>query len=177
MAKKSTSSLSESGGRIVDSGIAFGKMKNAVGAVFCLFIGGLLFLFGIYYAFFKEDKPTQEIQGEALADSDTKTTMDKDGNVKFTSVTEVKWTVDGKEYTKIVVGSTAHKKGGLVKLEYVIGQPGDADICCRTKNATVGYWMMGIGTVFLLLGAVMWHFRNNEFLAAANALNTVVRLN
>lgn len=167
-----TSSLSASGGRIVDSGVAFGKIKNAAGAVFCLFIGGLLFLFGIYYTFFKEDKPTVEIQGEAVADSETKTSMDNDGNVKFTSLTEVKWTVDGKEYTKTVVGSTAHKKGGLVKLEYIVGQPGDAVICCRMKNATWGYWMLGIGSILLLIGAVMWHFRNNEFLAAANALNT-----
>ena len=172
MAKKSTSSLSASGGRILDSGVAFGKIKNAAGAVFSLFIGGLLFLFGIYYAFFKEDKPTVEIQGEAVADSDTKTSMDSEGNVKFTALTEVKWTVDGKEYTKTVAGSTAHKKGGLVKLEYIVGQPADAVICCRTKNSTWGYSMLGLGTMFLLAGSVMWYLRNNEFLAAANAINT-----
>ena len=170
MAKKD--SLSDTGNTVVKSAIAFGKLKNTAMALLLLFVGALLFVIGLYYAFIKEETPTVTIEGECLNDSEVHVSFDRDGNRVEKALTEVKWTVDGVEYTKIIATSKGFKKGDLMKIEYVVGVPGDAWHCCRMKNATWGYIMMGIGILFLLFGAGLWYFRNNEFLAAGNALGT-----
>ena len=169
---KKKGSLSDTGNSLVQSGIAFGKIKNAAGAAFMMFIGTILILIGLYYIFFKEDTPTVSMEGECLEESEVRVHFNKEGERITTAYTDVKWVVDGVEYTKVIKTSKKYLKGDLMKIEYVVGVPDDAWNCCRTKNAVWGYWMTGGGSIFVLLGAVLWYFRNNEFLAAGSALGT-----
>lgn len=152
--------------RLMDGAVGFGKFQIWVGIILFGIISALCLFFGIWYLV-SEDVPVEK--GKAVVDADSVCQYVHSGDSSdYVCTTTVSYQVNGKDYNIPIKSNVKHLKGNEVNIEWEKGAPGSAMLCCRTKNSTIGFALIGIG-IFCGGGAALnYYFRNNEFYAAAS---------
>lgn len=162
------------GDRLMDGAVGFGKFQIWVGIILFGFIGTLLLLAGIWW-YVSIDVPVEK--GKAVVREDFKCQYINRGDNATEKVCTgvVSYQVNGKDYNINISADVMYLKGNEVEIEWEVGKPESAMLCCRTKNKTIGMYMIIGSVICFAASGLNYYFRNNEFYAAATGASAFMR--
>lgn len=161
------------GERLMDGAVGFGKFQIWIGIVLFGFLSVACLLGGISF-FFAEDVLTETGKGVVNEDSQCQYVHSGDSS-KLVCDTTVSYQVNGKDYKIPISTNTRHLKGSEVDIEWEVGKPETAMICCRTKNKVIALILFCVSLLFAAGAGFNYYFRNNEAYAAGTAAGFFMR--
>jgi len=150
---------------IYDSASDFGVFMALIGLISAVFFGVIMIIIALYLIF---DRGTHssEINAEVVNSKcdmykDSKNKMHKECN------TEIKYTVENKEYVNTVVTQTIQANGAKVNIVYNPSNPGDS--LFKTGWRKIGAYILLATALFIIVAASIRYYIVKNFKIAAAA--------
>jgi len=153
-----------------------GKFAGMSTAIVCIILIVCFCGIGIYF-FRKKDKTVYNSVSATITLANCSQVVNRNGNrttISYNCALQVKYTVDGKEYTaSLTSDDTVHNANETITIYYDVSNPNNV-VYSYIKNKSMGQIMIGAGACFIVLLIIhLILMKKSEWYNRIHCINTV----